>query len=50
MLNSFNPTAVDNSGTLEINAEPASRDVTPLRDQIIQITDTVVTVTEDREV
>jgi len=50
VLNSFNPTAVDNSGTLEINAEPASRDVTPLRDQIIQITDTVVTVTEDREV
>ena len=49
-LNSFLPTAVDNSGVIKLSAEPVNKDITPVRDQILQIDDTTVTTTEDREV
>jgi len=49
-LNSFLPTAVDNSGVIKLSAEPVNKDITPVRDQILLIDDTTVTTTEDREV
>ena len=49
-INSFNPSAVGNSGTIELNAIPTQKDIIPLRDQILNITDTTITITEDREV
>jgi hypothetical protein len=48
-LTSFNPSAVDNSGVLKIDATPVNKDVTPVRDQIILFADSSVSSTEDRE-
>lgn len=46
-ITSFNPTAISGS-ILKINAVPASRDIVPVRAQIILIADTKITMIEDR--
>ena len=46
-LNSFNPTAIDGD-ILKINAVPASREIVPVRAQIILISDVKITMIEDR--
>lgn len=46
-ITSYNPTAISDS-ILKINAVPASRDIVPVRAQIILIADTKITMIEDR--
>jgi|APSaa5957512535_1039671.scaffolds.fasta_scaffold11704_2 hypothetical protein len=49
-LDAFNPTAVGNSGILEISITPTDNDITPTLAQIINIKDTTITSVEDRTV
>lgn len=46
-LTNFNPTAIDGD-ILKINAVPASREIIPVRAQIILISDVKITMIEDR--
>ena len=48
VISSFTPTAVANSGVLSLTASPASKDVVPTLEQIVQFKSSVITSVEDR--